>query len=106
MADNVSVRDDAGAGRYEVIEGDEVVGFLNYRLRDGILALVHTEIDAGHSGRGLAARLVTFALEDARRRGLSVLPYCPYVRSFIDEHATTYLDLVPERRRAQFGWAT
>jgi predicted GNAT family acetyltransferase len=48
--------------------------------------------------------LVRFAFDDARRRGLSVLPHCPYVRRFIDTHSDEYLDLVPPDRRPEFGW--
>jgi predicted GNAT family acetyltransferase len=41
-------------------------------------------------------------LDDARTRGLSVRPYCPYVATFIREHAQEYLDLVDEGDRARF----
>jgi predicted GNAT family acetyltransferase len=37
-----------------------------------------------------------------RRRGLRVLPFCPFVRSYIARHSE-YLDLVPEKQRAAFG---
>jgi uncharacterized protein len=33
---------------------------------------------------------------------LAVLPYCPFVRGFIDRHRE-YLDLLPVERRAKFG---
>jgi hypothetical protein len=42
-------------------------------------------------------------LDDARARGLDVLPHCPYVAAFVDGHREEYLDLVPRDRRAQFG---
>ncbi len=41
--------------RYELRSGDEVVGFLVYRLGDGVITLVHTEVDPAHSGQGHAA---------------------------------------------------
>jgi len=34
---------------------------------------------------------------------LVVLPYCPFVRSFIDKHRDEYLDLVPEADREKFN---
>jgi hypothetical protein len=37
---------------------------------------------------------VKFALDDAEHRGLDVLPYCPFVRSYIFDHPE-YRDLVP-----------
>ena len=37
-----------------------------------------------------------------RAQGLAVLPFCPFVRGFIDRHRE-YLDLVPVERRAKLG---
>jgi hypothetical protein len=50
----------------------------------------------------MAKQLVTRALQDARSRGLAVLPFCPYVRKVISENPEQYLDLVPVRDRARF----
>ena len=62
-----------------------------------------------HRGRaGLPGRatwpthLARFSLDDARERGLAVLPFCPYVNSWIKKHPE-YADLVPEDRRGDFG---
>ena len=79
--------------RYELRSGDEVVGFLVYRLGDGVITLVHTEVDPAHSGQGHAATLARGALDDARSRGLAVVPSCPYVASYIEKHPE-YADLV------------
>lgn len=79
--------------RYELRAGDELVGFIDYLLRDGTIALVHTEVDPAHSGQGHAATLARGALDDARARGLSVRPTCPYVASYIGKHPE-YADLV------------
>ncbi|MGA2837899.1 MAG: GNAT family N-acetyltransferase [Acidimicrobiales bacterium] len=100
----IAVHDAPERHRYEIVEDGEVVGFVTYRIHRGIIDFIHTEVDPSHAGRGLAGTLVGFALDDARRRGLGVLPRCPYVRSYIDARAEEYLDLVPEERRAEFGW--
>ena len=100
----VDVHDDPGRSRYVITEDGGEVGFVTYRMAGGVLDLVHTEVDPDHGGRGLAARLIGRTLDDARRRGLAVLPHYPYVRRYIDEHPDPYLDLVPAARRAEFGW--
>jgi hypothetical protein len=41
-------------------------------------------------------------LDEVRARGGEVLPYCPFVKSFIEKHPD-YLDLVPTNQRAAFG---
>jgi predicted GNAT family acetyltransferase len=80
-----------------------LAGFEDYELGEDRIYLNHTEVERSYAGQGLAAPLVTYALDDARARGLKVFPYCPYAAKFIREHAETYLDLVPEEERAQFN---
>lgn len=87
--------------RFEVLLGDEVAGFLQYKARPGLIALNHTEVDGRFEGRGLGSRLIAFALDDARTRGLAVLPFCPFVDEYIQRHRE-YVDLVPEDQRAAF----
>jgi uncharacterized protein len=85
------------ASRYELRLGDRVVGFLEYRRRDGTLVLLHTEIDEECEGRGFGSRLVAGALEDVRRQGLAVTPTCPFVARYIELHPELH-DLVAVRR--------
>jgi len=90
--------------RYELVDGDGVLGIAQYRLRPGLIAFVHTEVDERAGGRGLGSRLVRAALDDARARGLAVLPFCPFVNGWLQRHRD-YADLVPADHRAQFGLA-
>lgn len=88
--------------RFEIRLGGELVGFASYDLRPGVVAFLHTEIDPSFEGRGLASRLIRAALDDVRKRGLSVLPFCPYVLSWIERHPD-HVDLVPAGERGRFG---
>jgi predicted GNAT family acetyltransferase len=97
----IAVADDPERQRYEVRVGDEVAGFAQYRARPGLIAFTHTEVDERFEGRGLGRRLISFALDDARGRGLAVLPFCPFVNGYIQRHRE-YADLVPADRRAAF----
>ena len=98
---DIRVVDAPDRSRFEVRVGAEVAGFAEYRRRPGLIAFVHTLIDPRFEGQGLASELVGEALSEARSEGLSVLPFCPFVRSYIAGH-TEYLDLVPEDMRAKF----
>ncbi|HEY2717084.1 MAG TPA: GNAT family N-acetyltransferase [Solirubrobacterales bacterium] len=98
----IAVRDDREGERYVIEVDGEPAGFAQYRDRGRAIAFVHTEIDDRHEGQGLGGRLVSAALDDVRSRGLAVLPFCPFVRSYIQRHPE-YLDLVPSTQRSQFG---
>jgi predicted GNAT family acetyltransferase len=95
------VADNPAASRYEVHVGGDLAGFVEYHLRGPVISLIHTEVDPRFQGAGLAGHLARFTLDDARSRRLAVLPFCPYILSWIKKHPE-YTDLVPEDRRAEF----
>jgi predicted GNAT family acetyltransferase/glutaredoxin len=81
------------ASRYELRDGERMIGELAYRRRNGRIALIHTEVDEALERRGLGSALVAQALDDARREGLEVVPLCPFVESYIESHPE-YQDLI------------
>ena len=97
-----TVTDVPQRARFEIAIDGATVGFTQYHRTPGQIAFVHTEIAPEHEGEGLGGTLVTAALDAARAEGLAVLPFCPFVRGFIDGHRE-YLDLVPAERRGEFG---
>lgn len=99
---DIKVTDEPEAERYAISVDGELAGFTQYRERPRGLAFVHTEIDDRFEGKGLGSRLISFALDDARARDLAVLPFCPFVKSYIQRHRE-YADLVPEDLKPQFG---
>ena len=72
--------------RYELADSDGVVSVAEYREIDGVVVFTHTETREELRGRGLAEKLVRFALEDVRAMGKSVMPRCAFVRDFIVRH--------------------
>ncbi|HEU4737942.1 MAG TPA: GNAT family N-acetyltransferase [Solirubrobacterales bacterium] len=98
----IAVADNPGEGRYEIRVDGELAGFSQYRLRPEALAFIHTEVDDRFEGQGLGGQLISFALDDVRSRGLAVLPFCPFVKGYIERHPE-YLDLVPAEKRGDFG---
>lgn len=89
----VTIRDDPEAGRYELFLGGRLAGYATYRLEDDRLFLPHTEVRPEYEGRGLGARLARFVLDDARSRGLKVVPRCEFIDVYIRRHPE-YDDLV------------
>jgi uncharacterized protein len=79
------------------IEHDETLGrfsaqvhghlcVCDYRLRDGVMFMTHTEVAPELEGQGVAAELVRAALAHARERGLKVRPLCSYVQAYMRRH--------------------
>jgi hypothetical protein len=96
------VVDNPSAQRYEIYDGDELAGFVEYHLHGNEIAFLHTEVTSRYQGKGLAGDLTHQVLDDNRQRGRAVLPYCPYTRGWITKHPD-YVDLVPEAYRARFN---
>lgn len=92
---DVVVTDNPARSRYEVHVGGQLAGFVNYRLQDPVIDLIHTEVEDGFQGAGLAGRLARASLDDARARHLTVKPTCPYIRSWLGKHPD-YQDLLPD----------
>ena len=79
------LRDDA-RHRYELIVDGRIVGIADFTIAGSTMVLPHTEIDPERRGQGLGAVLVKGVLDDARARGIDVIPTCWYVREYIAEH--------------------
>ena len=84
--DEAEVVDVPEKNRYELRLDGRLIGLVAYRRRNGRLVLTHTEVDEACSGRGFGSRLAAAALDDARRQGLEVVPLCPFVARFIEQH--------------------
>ena len=97
----ITVADNPDRNRFEIHVGNALAGFTEYRPRGDRYSFVHTEIGDEFGGRGLASRLIKDTLDDMRARGMSVLPYCPFVKRYIQRHAD-YQDLVPAAERGKF----
>jgi hypothetical protein len=57
------------------------------------MTLMHTETPVAARGRGLASQLVAGVLDEMRRRGLKIVPRCPFVSAYLAKHPE-YRDLV------------
>ena len=77
---DLTVRKDEARSRYELLDGDAVVGFADYRVQDGAVV-------------DYLLRFSTRPLDDVRTTHRTVVPVCWYVERFIDTHSG-YADLL------------
>jgi predicted GNAT family acetyltransferase len=91
-----NIIDNESKARFEVtIDGH--VADLTYKIDDGRIVLIHTGVPKELEGHGIAAELVKFAIARAVRDGLTIVPLCPYARSYFQKHPEAIAD-------AQVDW--
>ena len=79
--------------RYEIRDGDRLLGVAAYERRGNQVVFTHTEVDSDAEHSGLGSTLVRAALDDVRSAGGTVVPQCSFVAGWIDRHPE-YRDLV------------
>lgn len=92
--DDFELAHDVAGSRYEARVGGDLVAFADYRVADDVVVFPHTVVDQRMNGRGIGSRLIRFALDDVRARGVArVEPRCWFVAGWIDRHPD-YADLL------------
>ncbi len=87
-----TVLNNTDKNRYELsVDGHLAATY--YRIADGVITFVHTEVPDTLAGRGVGSKLVKGALDQVRAAGLKVVPQCPFVRAYIERHPD-YADLL------------
>ena len=96
------VRDNPDRHRFEIDLGDGSFAIAEYTLPAGRIMFTHTEVPEAHEGQGVGTKLIRFALDAARERGLKVIPICPFFAAYMQEHAEVQ-DLLDMAWRKRFG---
>jgi uncharacterized protein len=98
--EDAEVVDVPESSQYELRLGDRRIGVAAYHRRQNTnrIAFVHTEVDPACEGRGFGGKLVAAALEDVRRKGLEVVPLCPFMAHYMATHPEVH-DLLASGHR-------
>ncbi|MDP2332530.1 MAG: GNAT family N-acetyltransferase [Reyranella sp.] len=80
-----TVRHNEARSRYE-LDTEHGVAIAVYSRQGDRLIFSHTEVPPESEGRGIGSQLVRFALDDARKRGLKIVPACSFVADFVCRH--------------------
>jgi uncharacterized protein len=74
------------ATRQFEIRSDAGIARLRYVQRGTTIDLVHTEVPSELEGRGFGSALAKYALDYARANNLTIIPTCPFVRTYMARH--------------------
>jgi predicted GNAT family acetyltransferase len=92
MASLPTISHNAAEHRFEATT-DHGLATLRYFERGDVLDLAHTAVPQEAEGQGLGGALARNALEYARDNGLKVIPSCPFVHRYLQQHKE-YADVV------------
>jgi predicted GNAT family acetyltransferase len=100
--DHFEVVDNPERGRFELRDGERVIGVASYalvtedRAEDASeqapdrVVLFHTEVIPEYEGQGLAGRLASQSLDATIASGRSVVALCPYIKAYVQRHPEPY----------------
>ena len=77
-----ALRDDAAAGRFEMVEAGQIV-VADYRRDGQRLIIDHVEAPVALRGTGAAGRFMQALAAHARAHGLKIVPLCGYARAWL-----------------------
>lgn len=92
----MNVVDNEKESRFEVEVGGEIA-IAEYKRSGDRIEFTHTKVPESLEGQGVGSALAREGLEHARREGLTVVPTCPFIASYIDRHPE-YQDLLGDRQ--------
>jgi predicted GNAT family acetyltransferase len=81
----LQVKNNPAENRFEVQLGDSL-GVIDYRKKDSVYVMEHTEVPKAFRGQGIAQHLAHEALEQVKAEHGNVVPQCPFVRAYIQLH--------------------
>lgn len=97
---NITFTNNEAGHRYEAALDGKLAAFAEYNLLSEAIMFTHTEVLPEHEGQGIGSAIAKHVLDDARARGLHVIPVCQFIAGYIRKHRD-YADLVrPDIQRA------
>ncbi|MWV28704.1 GNAT family N-acetyltransferase [Aurantiacibacter rhizosphaerae] len=84
---DIKVTDETTHGAYRVeVEGADQPAELTWQARGEARIADHTFTPPAARGKGIAFDLVEFMVKDARDKGFTIVPQCPYVAAQFRQH--------------------
>ena len=87
--------DNKAQHRFE-LEVDGHLAASYYKIDDGVITFLHTEVPPELGGKGIGSRLIKGALDQVRAERLKVIAECQFVKGFIGKNPA-YQDLLKSR---------
>ena len=73
------------------VDGEQA-GKCQFEAKDGKWHITHTLVRPEYGGRGIARKLVEKLVEEARRKGVHIVPICSYAKKMLQSEE--YADIL------------
>jgi len=85
MARNITVENNTARNRFETnVDGE--TAFIDYKIKNNLYYITHTEVPKGLRGQGIASAMTGKVLEQLQKRDQKIVPVCPFTKEYVDEH--------------------
>lgn len=78
--------------RAEAKDKEKIIGLCEYKIKEDIIDIYHTEVDPSYAGKGIANKLLDEVVDFSKKENKKIYPTCSYVRKKFDEDKT-YKDI-------------
>lgn len=95
----VTPQEDCILQRYEWIDDNRVIGFVDYYVFDEVCMIMHTEVVPALAGRGLGSQLANKAMEHVAKIGKTIVPICGFIAHYLRKNPQHHALVNPETRR-------
>ena len=92
--ENIALHDNKADNRFEM-KFENTLSLVEYEIDGDIISLLHTEVDPALEGRGAGTAIVEKVLEEIKKRGMQLIPLCPFVVAYIKRHPEWEEIIVP-----------
>ena len=83
--ESIPLHDNKAENRFEM-KFENYTSFIEYEIKNGAVALLHTEVDPALEGRGTGTAIVEKTLKHIEEAELKLLPLCPFVATYLKRH--------------------
>lgn len=90
---NAKVTENTQQHRFQLPIADGAFAAAYYRIENGRVFLIHTEVPSEYSGQGIASQLAHGTFELLRATGRKAVPKCPFIGRFLIKNPQ-YSDVV------------
>lgn len=98
----ITVTDVPERERFEARDADgTLAGVVTYQLTGKIIAYTHTKVEPAFEHHGVGKTLARAVMDDARGKGRTVVPICPFLTAWLDEHHEYDAMLARSHRRVK-----